>query len=229
MAERAEALLDSRLEAVKAVRRAAGLQGSVLRIGHLHSLSVHVLPELLRQLKQDSGDIQVLLRTGSTDDLLGALLAGQLDALVISPLPGLPDVVTVPMFTESVVAAVPSAHPLAQRAQIALQQLRHESFSTLTRGYGLRALLYEACGRAGFQPKIGHEVENVFLLTGLVGAGLCVTILPACMCVNSQVGVTYRPLLESLPTTRTVGLAFLNASKERLELRNLARLAADWG
>jgi len=108
-----------------------------------------------------------LLGRGETDLCLTAL-----------PIEG-PGMQSVPVLTDEIVLAVPSAYPLAKRDSIQLDEVAGEPFISLKLGYDLRELTDEFCRQAGFSPHIVCEVDEPAAIRGLVKAGLGVAFLPA--------------------------------------------------
>ena len=83
--------------------------------------------------------------------------------------------------------------------------------------------MLQACARAGFAPQIAIEVADIFTLEGVVGAGIAVSVVPERMNDHVHPRIARIPLIESVPTRRTVQLAYLRHDREH---RPLAALAA---
>lgn len=118
-----------------------------------------------------------------------------------------PGIVTEPLYAEELVAIVARQHPLAERTQVSLRELRTESFISFKPGSGLRPTLLHACAVAGFTPRITIESSEVSSVRALVAAGLGVALLP-----RSAAEVEGPPVqavtLTQPALTRTVSLAW---------------------
>lgn len=102
-----------------------------------------------------------------------------MDLAFISPFPGQHEHVTGEiMLMEELTAVLPPNHSLAGEQSIKLSQLKDESFVLFSPGYSLRPIVWEACLKAGFTPKIGFEGEETDTIRGLVAAGMGVSLLP---------------------------------------------------
>ncbi len=97
--------------------------------------------------------------------------------------------------TEPNFVALPSRHPLARQAQIALADLAEEAwFLTPDDGAGWPGVFYAACAAAGFTPSAAHEFLGDRLeLQGMIADGLGVALVQATTRPIPQVVV--RPLI----------------------------------
>jgi DNA-binding transcriptional LysR family regulator len=88
-----------------------------------------------------------------------------------------------PLLTEPFVAVLPRRHPLARAPRLSVTRLRDEPFVLFSPAHGRRA--YEktlaVCEAHGFRPRIVQEAPQWLTILRLVGAGLGVTIAPACV------------------------------------------------
>jgi LysR family transcriptional activator of glutamate synthase operon len=228
LADQAARVLRSRDDAIDAVHLAAGLVRDVVRVGYLYSLGLRVMPELIVRVKAAVPQARVELRHGSTAELVGGVLASELDAACVAPLPEQRDLETVPMFEEALLLCVPAGDALAGRASVDLRAVRTRPFAALRQGFGTRAYLLEACARAGFRPAFAYEVDDIFTLEGLVGAGLAVSVLPAQMRTIANARVAYVPLVPSCATSRVVGLVYRRTGKRHRALASLVASARAW-
>ncbi|MFJ7071762.1 LysR family transcriptional regulator [Streptomyces sp. NPDC098781] len=85
--------------------------------------------------------------------------------------------------TEPTFVALPSRHPLAQRAQVALTDLAEEAwFLTPDDGAGWPGVFYAACTAAGFTPAVAHEfLGDQQQLQGMIADGLGVAVVQPTM------------------------------------------------
>ena len=214
LADQAARVIRARSDAVDAVLLAAGRERHVLRIGYMFSLGLSVLPRLIADVLAQEPTLRVELRSGATDELVDAMLAGTLDAVCVAPLPSIADIATLPLFTEGFRLSVSASDPLARRANIDLREVRGRPFAALREGFGSRRSMFEACARAGFVPQIAFTAGDIFTVEGFAGAGLAVAVLPELIGEHGGARVVRIPLLETAPTTRIVGIAHLVAQRK---------------
>ncbi|WP_374621061.1 LysR family transcriptional regulator [Pandoraea sp.] len=190
-------------QAVDDVRRvAAGVKGR-LSVGFTSSAALHpFVPTVIRAFRRDAPEVSLMLDEGSTSELLDGLRDAHLDvAFIRQPQGDTGQIVFVPVLEESMVLAVPSAHPLALEgragetavpmAAIAAQKLILYRRRT---GQGLYDAIIAACHGAGFSPNIEQEAPRLLTTLSLVAAGLGVSVVPASLMRMQVEGIVYRPL-----------------------------------
>jgi DNA-binding transcriptional LysR family regulator len=79
---------------------------------------------------------------------------------------------------EPLVLAVRPGHPLADQRTVTVEDLRDQPVVTLVGGSGLRTVLDNACGDAGFVPHIVAQTGELGSLADLAAEGLGVAVLP---------------------------------------------------
>jgi DNA-binding transcriptional LysR family regulator len=163
----------------EAVASMSGALAGRLSVGTIQSPPSALL-DALAAFHRDYPLVDVSLRTGSPDHLADQVANGVLDTALLGvtghPLP--PAVVAAAYGVEPLIALVASDHPLALRTRITLNALRDQPLVTLARGSGLRTVLEAACAKAGFNPLIRAETDNISLLIDLAARRLGVAVVP---------------------------------------------------
>lgn len=221
LADQAARVLRSRVEAIDAVLLAAGHDRLVLRLGYMYSLGLRVVPELVAGVLSLEPETRVELKHGPTNVLIDGLLAGELDAACVAPLPSEPELETMPLFTERYDLVMCARDPLARRKRVDLREVRERAFAALREGFGSRRYMLDACARAGFTPKIAFELDDIFTAEGVIGAGLAVSVLPARMADHRLDSIARIPLAEAVATRRTVGIAYPKVERRHRALAAL--------
>lgn len=85
---------------------------------------------------------------------------------------------------EKLKLVVPSSHPLAEKQEVSLLELKDESFIMFNRDFELRNLVITACREAGFQPKIISETSQLDFIQELVAYNIGITLLPESTCLE---------------------------------------------
>lgn len=197
----------------KARRTARGEQGRIV-VGFTSSAPFHpFVPRAIRLFRERFPQVSVALEEGGTGDLVAALRAERLDvAFIRSPVPDGDGIAVHAMLEEAMVAALPSAHPLADApaaAPLPLGDLATEPFVLYRRasGPGLHDQIIGACQAAGFSPRIEQEAPRIVATLNLVAAGLGVTIVPESLSGMRLEDVAYRPLALSPGLVAPIRLA----------------------
>lgn len=164
------------------------------------------VPSLLADFHDDHPQVEISLTEDSSERMLAALHAGELDIAVIglaqeAPLPG----VTVQILVDvPLVAAVAPDDPLLAppgRTSVPLAALRDRPLISLPRGTGLRGVLERACAEAGIRPRIAFEAAAPPVLAQLAARGLGVAVLPS-LPAESAAGFGLRTLRITDPQPR---------------------------
>lgn len=120
------------------------------------------------------------------------------------PETAIPDAVELSMLREDpLLLVLPSAHPLAAKAAIAIGELAGASFVMYPKdaGTGIYPQIFRLCRAAGFVPHIAQEAGEASTIIGLVAAGCGVSVLPAPFERIHMEGVCYRPLADPAAAT----------------------------
>lgn len=192
-----------------AARRAAGLDGGELEVATVYSVSLGVLPPVLRAWRHKHPGVRIRLREyPHAGQLQAAMAAGQAD-LAVGPTPHRWEGPVRDLGVEEFVIVLPADDPLATStpAAIALSTLADREWVHFATGNGLAGLLDQACANAGFQPKVAIRAEQTSAVPLLAAAGLGPALVPANIVPRAFDGIALRldpPLRRTLTAyTRT--------------------------
>lgn len=149
------------------------LRGQV-RLGAVDALGPFDLHGALKAFHDRYPGVRLELRSAPVGQLLLSQLdAGDLD-LALSPAPpDLPDrYVAHQLFSEELVIIASPQHAVAQLPVVAVATLRDEPFVSFPQATGLRRILEQTAGAAGFTPNVPFESTDLHRIRGLVSAGL---------------------------------------------------------
>jgi DNA-binding transcriptional LysR family regulator len=115
--------------------------------------------------------------------VIDGLLAGDVDAGIVRDAEAVDGLVATPMLSEPFVAVLPADHPQAGRTSMSVAVLADTPFVSPPRSAGPRAFEkpWLLCEEHGFRPRVAHEATHWLTIVRLVGAGLGVSIAPACV------------------------------------------------
>ena len=100
-------------------------------------------------------------------------------AFRVSDTPAHEDYCCYPWAASSIVALLPTNHPLAQAGSIQLDALREDPFVLPSGSSALQAIVLNLCAAAGFQPKAGMYIHGGRNLVEMVRGGVGVGLAPA--------------------------------------------------
>ena len=180
-----------------------------LSIGFLPSIGHGILPSVLRNFRARFPEVNLLLRELNPDRQVQALRDKRID-LGFLYLPLEDRALSVEsVMRESLIAALPEHHPLADEPRISLGMLADEPFilPPQHRVPGCYSQIMQACSEAGFSPKATQE--DVWLMqtsVDLVAAGIGVALVAGSLRNLGRAGVVYKTLREPSPAIE-VGVA----------------------
>jgi len=154
-----------------------------LRVGFIGSSMLTRLPAMLGRYRAQFPKVNLQLREFHTSGVIQALLESTLDIGFLrdsGPVEGLE---VEALFSEPFIAVVPSKHPLARRKTLTGAELRNEPFVFFSPLASQRAYdkTVSICEAHGYRPHVVQEAPQWLTILRLVGAGLGVTIAPACV------------------------------------------------
>lgn len=197
--------------------RTAAPFGGTLRLSAIATLGPYVFPRLLQGLRSQYRGLSFLLGEGRTAELLAALLAGELDAALLS-LPLAETAVTVePVFREPFLLACPQGHPACAEKSGGWSKVPVQERLLLEEGHCLRDQALAACEDVAAANRHGTSLET---LRYMVAAGEGCTLMPALAASKTQ-GISYLAL-PAAGHARTIGLAWRRTDPRGAEFAALA-------
>jgi LysR family transcriptional regulator, transcription activator of glutamate synthase operon len=224
----AQVVLRARQDAVATTLADAGDPRRLLRIAHTFSLGLGFVPSVLAELLAEHSGLRFRCWQGSATDVVAALLRGEADVAFSSVAPTEQEFVVEPLFTESLLLAVPADDPLAGQRTVSLAQMRDRPFVAMELGSSSRTHMVNACARAGFVPRIAVEGNDLFVVESMVGAGIGVSVVPEGMTDHQHPRVVRLRIVDPEPTGRTVFLAYPRTANYE-SVHTLARVARQHG
>ncbi|UZW65712.1 LysR family transcriptional regulator [Priestia flexa] len=178
-----------------------------IKIGFPTSLSSHLLPTIISAFKENHPNVAFHLRQGSYKFLIESVKKRDINIAFLVPVPvDDEDIEGHILFTEKILALVPSSHPLATQENLRLRDLRNEDFVLFPNGFVLRKIAVDACKQAGFMPNISSEGEDLDAIKGLVSAGMGITLLPESTVSETTPRFTTKIPIHTPEVKRTVGM-----------------------
>jgi DNA-binding transcriptional LysR family regulator len=202
--EEARQILAKADEARSHVVAAAEGHSGQLRLAYTTSVSFHpALPQTLLRYGQIAPNVRLQLSEMYTEPQFAALLAGHIDVGFVRDEPlHAQDARNLRLRVidrEPLVLAVPIGHRLAGRKSLRLIEVAGDAFISQPRE--LAATLYDSlvklATKAGFEPLIIQQAQQINGLLALVAAGLGMALVPASMRAVRLAGVSYLALEDS--------------------------------
>ncbi|MEU7990300.1 LysR family transcriptional regulator [Streptosporangium canum] len=180
----------------------AGTDG-ILRLGTVHGPGDR-LYRTLAELAAIAPRLQVRLKDAPLADRLAAVRSGELDAALVRALTSAPGLRLVPVWTDPLYVALPSAHPLAAEPSLRLEQLAHLPLRLAPREKNppFHDLITGACRAAGTDPPPGPPFTSLQETLAEIGTGApSWTVFYEVSGLPPAFRVTFRPLAEPVVIT----------------------------
>jgi DNA-binding transcriptional LysR family regulator len=205
--EEARAVLSGVERATARARAAAMGQRGRISIGLTTSASLHPgVTRTLRAYAEAHAAVSLDLRASSAAGLTEALLREDVQVAIIRAAVARPaDLIFKELARENMLMALPAKHRLVSRtasganAPISLRALAGERLILVRRhaAPGMYGNVVDACHKAGFEPLIVAEVEQMLISINLVAAGVGISLVPASIREIRQDGIVYCPVADA--------------------------------
>jgi LysR family cyn operon transcriptional activator len=175
----ADTILHAHDEAKADLANMGGPSRGRLRIGvSSTTVTIHPLPEMLSEIKRRYALIDLSVIGGTSERLIEQLLAGSVDAGLVSLPVEASDVLTETLRSDKLVAVMSSKHKLARSRAITAAELTAEPLILGEHGGNTRRLIDLFFEKSGLDPKIIMELQRTEAIIKMVELGFGVTILP---------------------------------------------------
>lgn len=181
-------------QAERAVQIARNASNGVLRLSHLGSATIGVLPKLLQHFRRDYPSIETHVVMAGTFHQLEMLRRGDVDlGLLRIPIEDARGLKVTVLGEEKMLIAVPANHPLAARKSVKIEMLAAEQFISYPppEGPSFEGTFISACQRAGFYPRVIQHAPQMLTKLSFVSSGLGVTLIPGSMRIVHVPNVVY--------------------------------------
>ncbi len=179
-----------------------------ITLAAIPTVAPYYLPGVLTRFAKECPKARVEIVEETTNNILRLLAEGDVDlAIVALPLQA-EHVHTRTLFTEELVAVLPSRHPLAAKAKVSLKDLVLEPFVVLNEAHCLTGNTMSFCARHSASPLVTAKSHQLLTVLELVRLGQGVSLVPAMAVPKGRdEGRVYRSLAGDKPT-RTIALAW---------------------
>lgn len=185
---------------IKQITQDEQSQTTELKLGVIYTIGPYLLPYLISEFHEKAQNIRLSIEENYTHELAKKLHSGELDIIIVSLPFSEPNTEVFPLYEENFVVAMPKDHPLAERDEIALEEVHNETVLLLGAGHCFRDQVIEA------YPSLMHlnyqsnplqktlEGSSLETIRYMVASGAGITVLPCTACQNQDDLLVYKPL-----------------------------------
>lgn len=184
-----------------------------LRLGVIYTIAPYLLPPLVKSMIERVPQMPLVLQENFTVRLIELLRQGELDAAVMALPFADQGLMTLPLYDEPFVVALPKNHPWVGRKSIDAQELKSETMLLLGNGHCFRDQVLEVCPEMSRFSTNGDGIARTFegssleTIRHMVASGIGITVLPRASVPNMQAQdgmLRYVPFTEPVPSRRVV-------------------------
>ena len=168
-----DAVADGRLLLAEVERGASGQ----LVIGGAPAVSTYVLPEVLERFRVRHPGVQLIVRTGHSEEILELVLREQVQVGLVRELQH-PDIRATPLYDDELVLVTPPRHPFASRDEVGLVEIAEEDLVMFDRTSSYHEVTSALFRAAGVVPRAQMELDHIESAKKMVRQGLGVALLP---------------------------------------------------
>jgi LysR family hydrogen peroxide-inducible transcriptional activator len=204
---KAQSILRQIGEARVEIREMASAESGEVVLGAIPTVAPYLLPLMLSSFSRQHPSVSVSIVEEITPTLLERLHQGTLDlALLALPVPG-EDLISTELMQESLFAALPEKHALANRRSLVLDEIRDEPFLLLKEGHCFRENALQACRQSRLNPNVVFESGQFATILAMVSAGMGVSVVPQ-MAVSQIPGCRF-VMIADKRSSRRIGVVRL--------------------
>lgn len=226
---RARRIVESTEEVLEIARSHRDPLAGRVRLALLPTIGPYLLPGVVPRLRKALPRLELQFYEYQTLPMLERLRAGEIDLGILALPVELDGLEAQPLYDEPFVVAMPAAHPLAQKAQVRLEDLKGLTLLLLEDGHCLRDQALDICSRLDVREKQDFRATSLETLRQMVASGAGVTLLPELATLGpyaSVRGLTVRPLARPAPS-RQIGAVWRRTHPRRAALEAVSRVMAD--
>src|SRR5919112_3700723 len=176
---RAQHILREHDAALAELAELAGAKHGRLRLGSASGMvSADSLPAILKKLRKAHTHAEVSVTSGTSEELVKKILAGEIDAAFISLPVQARNIETELLSQDQLVAIASPRHALASQRVVSAFALAGEKLILGERGGNTRRLIDEFFSEAGLKPTVAMELSRQAAIKNMVASDMGVGIVP---------------------------------------------------
>jgi DNA-binding transcriptional LysR family regulator len=218
-------LLQEGRDAVEEVRN---VQLGSLRLGSAITISTYVLPGILHRFCKEFPGVDVVIRTGRSEQVLHMLASDEVQVGIIRALSA-PDIETIPLYDDEIVLVANPDHRFAQGSGVTIAEAAREPIVLFDRGSSYYGMIHDLFRKAAVIPNVAMELDSLEATKRMVEQGLGIALVPiATVARELEQGVLVRiPLTDVQPIKRPIALVYRKNRKRSRTVQAFIDMMAD--
>jgi DNA-binding transcriptional LysR family regulator len=210
----AERILQMLREGKDSVEEVRSVHAGSLRLGSALTISTYVLPCILHALHSRYPGLEVVVRTGRSEQVLNMLLADEVQVGLVRSLIH-PQVETVDLYADEVILVSSPEHPFAAGRWATIEAVAAQPVILFDRGSSYYGLIHGFFRQAGVVPNVAMELDSMEATKRMVEEGLGIALLPrVCLERELKLGTLAEVTIsDALPISRRIALIYRRSRK----------------
>jgi DNA-binding transcriptional LysR family regulator len=173
----AERMLQTIREGRDAVDEVRNVQAGSLRLGSAPTISTYVLPGMLHEFYRRHPGVDVIVRTGRSEQVMSMLLADEVQVGLVRDLTN-PEVETIVLYEDEIVLVAYPGHEFASSGRTTIGRAAAEPIVLFDRGSSYYGLINGFFRQAGVIPNVAMELDSLEATKRMVEQGLGIALVP---------------------------------------------------
>ena len=149
-----------------------------IRIGAIPTIAPFFLPDLLRQFSTEFPAASIIVQEDTTDHLLKRCTQGEIDLAILAlPVPA-KYLEVEELFQEELLLVLPPDHPLVNKSQIRLNDIKSLPFVLLDEAHCLSDNIVSFCRQRSFHPVAVEQTSQLAMVQELVSLSHGISMVP---------------------------------------------------
>ncbi len=203
--------------AISATRRAAAPAKNSFVLGFLTGHEFEWLPAVMKIIRDELPNTEVIIHSLSSPDLADALMRGKIDLAFLRHERNAPGIVFTRLIDEPLIVLMPADHRLSARDAITSDDIVKEQLIGVPhdKSPALRAVTDAYAAKIGIDLTPDHYVDNLSMAMSLVAATRGIALMPLYARNLLPATLTSRPL-SGVPPTIDLSLGYNEANRSPL-------------
>jgi LysR family transcriptional regulator, hydrogen peroxide-inducible genes activator len=227
--QRAIVALDAIDDARTSVQADQVWQTGTISIGAIHTIAPYLLPAVVRRIMKRFPKAQVVVKERLTEELVSDCLGGELDIAIVALPIAEQRMRTEGLFSERLVAVVPSNSELAKRKQLALRDVTSQPFVLLDDMHCLGEQTLQVCNDRNCTPVVSCRAAQLLTIQELVALGQGVSLVPEMAARGDRDRRRVYRALEGRPVEREIGMMWRPRYRPKKLVEAVLELLREFG
>lgn len=172
-----ERILQQLQEARDSVEEVRSVQLGSLRLGAAITISTYVLPTILHRFCGEYPRVDVVIRTGRSEQVLNMLLSDEVQVGILRTLTHA-ETESVYLYDDEIALVAPPGHEFAAAGRATIAEIAREPIVLFDRGSSYYGLIHDLFRKAGVIPNVAMELDSLEATKRMVEEGLGIALVP---------------------------------------------------